>query len=251
MNLKKNDKIILIVGVVILIVAGAGIALYNAPSSDDATADTDDANEMEYEYTWTQRTGSKTIESPMVSKDSAFEQSYSVDAPDGCVLTQVTVNIDWIDDNTFGLIRTKGKDTLTAEVSLEGKSKEETSEMEGNHSFSYNVNTMPQDGSVDATTESEAKSELDEEFMDQNSADFDVTLNIETGEPWWRFLLNRDNGNTVDISVDYTYYTHELTEPDNDDGGDDTKTTGDDDVTVSSHQLGEFYVNLAYGRGMI
>lgn len=249
MNLKKNDKIILIVGVVILIVAGAGIALYSAPSSDDTIIDTDDTD-MEYKYTWTQRTGSKTIESPMVDKSSAFEGSYSVDSTSGSVLTQVTVNIDWKDDNTFGLLRTKGADTLTVEVSLDGKSRDETSELEGNHSFSYNVNTMPQDGSVDATALSDAKSQLEEEFMDKNNADFDVMLNIETGEPWWRVLQNfKDKGNTVDISVEYTYYTHELLEPEDD--GDDTKTTGDDDVIVSSHQLGEFYVNLGYGRGMI
>jgi len=249
MNLKKNDKIILIVGVVNLIVAGAGIALYSAPSSDDTILDTNDTD-MEYKYTWTQRTGSKAIESPMVDKGSPFERSYSIESASGSVLTQVMVNIDWKDDNTFGLLRTKGADTLTVEVSLDGKSRDESSELEGNHSFSYNVNSMPKDGAVDALSSSEAASKLKEEFMDENTADFDVTLNIETGEPWWRLLQNfKDKGNTVDISVEYTYYTHELLEPE--DEGDDTKTTGDDGVIVSSHQLGEFYVNLGHGRGMI
>jgi len=249
MNLKRNDKIILVVGVVILIVAGAGIALYNAPSSENDDGGVTDSDDMYYEYSWMQKTGTESIESPMVDKSSPFEQAYTINGPSGCVLTQVTVNIDWVDDNTFGLLRTKGQDTLTAEVSLDGKTLEETSEMEGNHSFSFNINTMPRDGSINGSSSSDAASKLDDEYDGKNSADFDVLLSIETGEPWWRFLLNRDNGNTVDISVEYTYYTHELTEVDDDD--DDTKTTGDDDVVVSSHALGDFYVNLGYGRGMI
>jgi hypothetical protein len=249
MNLKRNDKIILIVGVVILIVAGAGIALYNAPSSENDGIDATDSDDMYYDYSWMQNTGSETIESPMVDKNTPFEQAYTINGPSGCVLTQVTVNIDWIDDNTFGLLRTKGQDTLTAEVSLNGKSLEETSEMEGNHSFAFNVNSMPRDGSINGSSASDVASKLKEEYKDKNSADFDVLITIETGEPWWRFLLNRDNGNEVDISVEYTYYTHELTEVDDND--DDTKSTGDDDIIVSSHALGEFYVNLGYGRGMI
>jgi len=163
-----------------------------------------------YQYTWIQKTGSATIESPMVEKNIPFEQAYTINGPSSCVLTQVTAHINWKDDNTFGLLRTKGQDTLTAEVSLNGKSLEETSEMEGDYSFAFNVNSIPQDGSISGTSMNDAASKINEEYAGKNSADFDVLLTIEIGEPWWRFLLNRDDGNEVDISFEYTYYVYEL-----------------------------------------
>jgi flagellar basal body-associated protein FliL len=54
MKLKKNDKIILIVGVVILIAAGAGIALYTIEDSDDTDVK-EDSNL--FSYTWIKREG--------------------------------------------------------------------------------------------------------------------------------------------------------------------------------------------------
>lgn len=250
MNLKRNDKIILIIGVVILIVAGAGIALYNAPSYADNDDNMEDADEMYYRYAWMQDSGSKHVETPMVNEDSSFEGSYTAESPVGSVLTQIIVHIDWKDDNTFGLLRTKGKDILTAEVTLDGETLDENSEMEGNLTFPFNINSMPIDGRINASSEQEATSKLETKYADENTANFDVTLMIETGEPWWRFLFNRDNGNEVDISIEYTYYKNELTEVENDDM---RSTGGEDEFVVSSHShsIGEFYVNLGYGRGMI
>lgn len=249
MNLKRNDKIILIVGVVILIIAGAGIALYSTPS-EDLDIDTEDTSEMYYEYEWNQKKGSESVESPTLVEGTPFEQGYTITSPSGTILTQVTVHVDWVDDNTFGILRTKGQDTVTAEISLNGKSSDDSSsEVEGNLSFPFNVNSMPRTGDINASTSREASSQLIEKYKGMNTADFDVMLNIETGEPWWRFLFNRDKGNMVEISVSYTYYDYDLMEVENHDNS--MKTTGDDDITVSSHALGEFYVNLGYGRSMI
>jgi len=249
MNLKRNDKIILIVGVVILIVAGAGIALYNAPS-EDLDVDTKDMSETYYEYEWDVKRGSETIESPTLEEGTPFEKAYTITSPAGTVLTQVKLNVVWVDDNTYGILRTKGQDTVTAEIKLDGKSDEDSSsEVNGNLSFQFNVNSMPRSGEINASTSRDASSQLTEEYRGMNSADFDVLLNIETGEPWWRFLFNRDKGNVVDISIDYTYYEYDLTEVENHDNS--IKTSGEDDITVSSHALGEFYVNLGYGRSMI
>jgi hypothetical protein len=248
MNLKRNDKIILIVGVVILIIAGAGIALYNTPS-DNVDIEDKDTNEMYYEYTWEPESGSEAVESPMVEDGTPFEESYNIKSPSGSVLTQLVVNIEWEDDNTFGIFRTKGKDILTAEVTVDGRKLDATSELNGNDNFSFNINTMPKEGEINASSSSYAATKLNEKFNGKNEADFDISLDLEVGEPWWRLLFNKDTGNTVDISVKYTYYYYDLSEVDN---GDDWKTSGnDDDITVSSHAIGEFYVNLGYGRGMI
>ena len=250
MNLKRNDKIILIVGVVILIIAGAGIALYKTPT-ENGDIDTIKKDGNYYDYSWESDTKTKSIQSPMVEKDSPFEETFTITGiPDGAVLTQLTVMIDWIDDKTFGILRTKGQDTLTIEVIQDGKPLDDTSVMEGNHSFSFNINSMPRDGRINASSTSDAVSKLNNEYKDMNEADFEVTLTIEPGEPRWRLLFRKDKGNIVDISAKYTYYMYDLTEVDDDDmkssGGD-----GDDGVKVTNHYLGEFYVNLGYGRGMI
>lgn len=248
MNLKRNDKIILIVGVVILIIAGAGIALYNTPSDNSGIEDKN-IDEMYYEYTWEQKSGTEGVESPRVEDGTPFENSYKIKSPVGTVLTQIVVNVKWEDDNTYGLFRTKGKDVLSMEVTLDGRKLDDSSEMNGNHNFSFNINSMPKEGEINASSSSYAATKLNEEFDGKNQADFDVSLNIEVGEPRWRFLFNKDTGNTVDISVEYTYYNYDLTEIEDED---DWKTSGnDEDITVSSHAIGEFYVNLGYGRGMI
>ena len=60
----------------------------------------------------------------------------------------------------------------------------------------------------------------------------------------------RDKGNEFDLVATYTYYTYDLDDTDSSDDNDDdddTKNTGDD----FGHNVGEFYVNLGYGRGMI
>ena len=248
MNLKKNDKIILIVGVVILIIAGAGIALYNTPSdSSDIENMIDD--DKSFEYTWSDYSGSKTLDNPMVEKDTLFSETWSIESPAGTVLTDIKVNIQLQDDNTFGLLRTKGQDVLSATVSCDGKSMDGETTLEGNENFSYDINSKPSDGTKEGSSQSDVESLLSDEFDNMNKANVKVELSIETGEPAWRILKNRrDQGNEVEISVEYKYYRYSLDEVE-----DDMKQSGsdEDDVTVSSHYLGEFYVNLGYGRGMI
>jgi flagellar basal body-associated protein FliL len=248
MNLKKNDKIILIVGVVILIIAGAGIALYNTPS-DNSDNETDVNDEMPFEFTWSKEMGTANLNNPMVEKDTLFTDMYKLKSPDGTVLTDVKVNIKWEDDNTFGILRTKGQDVLTSKVICDGKSKEEVTTLKGNDNFTYTINSIPESGTKYGMSKSEVNSDLNDEFNNMNTADIEFELSIEPGEPRWRFLLNRDTGNEVELSLEYTYYKLSLNEMDDD----DTKSSGSsgDDVEVSSHMLGEFYVNLGYGRGMI
>ena len=58
MPLKKNDKIILIVGVVIIIAAAIGIALYTSVDSDDLEIPEEPENKT-FEVSWTKN--SKTM----------------------------------------------------------------------------------------------------------------------------------------------------------------------------------------------
>jgi hypothetical protein len=252
MDLKRNDKIILIVGVVILIVAGAGIALYNTPSDSNNINNDNNEGDYYFEYNWEEKTGSLGTISPRVEKGTDFEDTYNIKIPDGAVLTQIKVNIKWEDDKTFGIFRTRGQDVLSETVTFKGSPNDKESTLKGNDNFTFKVNTVPKDGNMYASSTDEFQSELEKEFGNMDTAEIDVMLSIMPGEPGWRLLFRKDTGNEVDITIDYTYYNYDYSYDMED--GDDMKSSGsngDDGVNVGNHYLGEFYVNLGYGRGMI
>ena len=251
MNLKKNDKIILVVGVVILIVAGAGIALYTAPGSDND--DVGEASQQsDYMSSWIKKTGEVSLDDILeASKSEPFTKTVSINPSSQCVLTNVEFDLDWMDDRTFGLFKNKGLDTLTFEVSRNGNTKTESSTGEGNHTFSFNINSKPMEETIEAESESDAEDWFLSQIAGKNSETFDVTVTVDIGEPRFRLIKYfRDKGNDFDLSVEYTYYTLEIGM---DDGDDDTKPSGgnDDDVITNNHYVGEFYINLGFGRSMI
>ncbi len=252
MNMKKNDKIILIVGVVILIVAGVGIAFYTSPVGEEPVGEAD-LNNMSYTYTWVQKTGEKIIgESLFSGKDTPYEDSVSIQENSGSVITHVEFQLNWEDDVTYGLLMKKGLDTLTAEISHKTETKTETSKGSGNFSFVYTINERPTDGTIEVVSLEDAKDQIESEISGKNSASFNVAVNVEIGERIYRiFKFLKDKGNDFELSATYTYYTYALqeSEPPENETSDDTKTTGDQDGF--DHNVGEFYVKLGYGRGMI
>jgi hypothetical protein len=84
----------------------------------------------------------------------------------------------------------------------------------------------------------------------KNEVDVDVSVSVQIGERFPRiFKIRRDQGNDFDLKASYTYYKYTLEEPEEpNDDDDDVKPSGDDG---SNHNIGEFYINLGYGRGMI
>ena len=252
MKLKKNDKIILIVGVVILIASGAGIALYNVDDSDDSSLVED--SEMTYEYTWTKKTGEANLGSNIYAgKGDTYDSSITLTTPTGSVLTKVDIELSWEDDCTYGLLKkNKGQDILEGTITY--GSKEESMESVGSDNItkSFTINNMPKTDAVQATSEQDAKDAINELISGDNKATFAFYIDITPGEKIWRLLKwTRDKGNEFDLTATYTYYTYELDTTDSSDGddddGDDTKNTGAD----FGHNVGEFYINLGYGRGMI
>lgn len=251
MDLKKNDKMILVAGVVILVIAAIGVAVYTSPDTDDIKAGDTEPEYETYSYTWTRNTGETTIGGSLyVGKKSPYSDSFTITASSGSVLTDVEVQINWEDDSTYGLLIKKGKDTLTADVSQQGgETIQESSEGSGNMTFAFNLNDIPSSDSVLAEDKSDAGSIIDGMFSGENDESFDVEASIETGERMIRILkFLKDKGNDFELKAKYTYYVYEIEEPEEPDEDED-KTTGDDGGYHAA--LGEFYKNLCYGRGMI
>ena len=252
MDLKKNDKLILVVGVVILVVAAVGVAVYTSPDTEDIKAGDTEAEYKSYYYSWSINSGETTIgDSLYAGKNSPYSDSFTITSPSGSILTSVEVHINWEDDNTYGLLIKKGEDTLTSDIGLQGReSTIESSKGSGNLTFNYKLNDIPSSDYVLAEDMTDAESIIDGMFSGENAASFNAEISVETGERLWRPLnFLRDKGNEFELKAKYTYYIYMVEEPEENNVDDEDINTGYDGGYNTS--LGEFYKNLCYGRGMI
>jgi len=247
MNLKKSDKLIAIVGVVILIVAAIGIVLYTSTDKDD----NDIVPEGDVFYvTWTEDTGEMPPIEGYVGKSGVYSEPFTITGvPAGRILTGVDVQIVWEDDNTHMGILSQGVDTLTAEIGLAGgEAKPDVTQGIGNNTLSFTINDKPYGETIDAEDLSEADQIVYDMTQGKNGASFDVTITVQTGEKLRRPLQYlKDKGNGFELKVTYTYYTpiveqEVLSEEDDND---------DDDMTESSFPYSEFYRNIGCGRSAI
>jgi len=231
MNLKRNDKIIAVVGVVILVIAAIGIIFYYS-NEDTEEKDTDDEIDTFYvQWERKEETG-QTITG--TSEGETYMDSITVSAPQGCVLTNVEMTLSFEDDNIWGLIFKKGYDTLDAKIT--GPSSSNVNELgpmtgEGNETLRIGVYDIPSSMDIEAETEEDAKQIAEEEYMDSDSAEFDIEVTITAGEKFKflmpiRSLLNtlKDKGDDFDLSIKYTYY--EPVVEGHEDDGDDNDETG-------------------------
>ena len=237
-NLRKSDKLIAIVGVIILIVAGVGIALYtSAPETKSIV----EPKEMLYYPVFTAEYGEMTI-SEYAGK--IYSDTITIDGvPSGGILTSVDFHITWQDDKTIGLIIKRGYDTLTADISYMGETKTHSDSGSGNETLSFSINSVPFVDSIEAEDEMEARDLLYQMVSGKSEATFDISVVVKTGEPLRRPLKYLgDKGNAFEIKVTYNYYRVDL----------EVEETGDDndDDTVSNSYQDRIY-QTSRGRDWI
>ncbi|MDH7516977.1 MAG: hypothetical protein QHH19_01335 [Candidatus Thermoplasmatota archaeon] len=204
MVLSRNDKIITVSAVVILIVAAFAIVLYQEPAPEITIT----PMTKTYDVIWTRQTGQKTITNLYAEKKKPYNGNFSVDVPEGSVLTSADVQITWKDDHIYGLILKRGYDTLTVKISLGGKTELYSDKGSGNKTFTFNINDIPTVDSVEANDTTAAEDIINDMFSDKNSASFDVTASVKTGERIIRLLkFLKDKGNGFNLKVTYEYYT--------------------------------------------
>ena len=235
MSLKKTDKIIAVVGVVIIIVAIAGILFYF--ETEDDVDDGEPKDEMnEFMVEWQEY----SAEMPCI-KESAktkYNDSINIMVAEGCVIKDVVVEISWSDDHVvnFALPNRKGQDTLKAMFRVIGSGDEfpHTSTGSGseNHTFLLYA-SMPQDEIIeDAEDIYDAEEMVKEQYSGKNSVDIDVEVKVNIGEKFAlrpMKLLNKllDKGDDFEIMVKYNYYKPYISEmeSDNDDGEENNDTS--------------------------
>ena len=253
MNLKQSDKLIAIIGVIILVVAGIAIIFYTSAEKNNEEVFTN-TEKKSFDVIWEKKTGTGKIDE---TASKTYDDTITISSNDHSIITNVNFNLIWEDDNTWGIMK-NGKDTLKVEIKPEeGSSKEDQSTGSGNMSFDFSVSTVERQGYVEAKDEDSAEDMLLNQIKGDNEASFDITVTVKTGEKFkllqpirslLHLLIFKDKGNDFEIKYTYTYYTFKIEQPE-EDNSDDDKTT--DIGSGSNGAIGNFYMNLAYGRSFI
>lgn len=218
-NLKKNDKLIIIIAVIIIIISGIGIAAYNPPEDEGKEKTVDIQNN--YSVDWDVRSGFKTY-SDFAGKSSPYEDTFSINIGN---LKEIKFNLTWVDNIKF--IFGFGSDTLILEVTTPDGEVYEESDKSGNIEIPIAVNSMPSSDIIVANDSSDAGEKLrnepyfDDKWMNEN---FNIKISVKIGEI--RILRKiRDKGNDFNLEVTYEYYSGTLTEIENDKTGDIEETS--------------------------
>jgi hypothetical protein len=223
MNLKRSDKIIAAVGVIILIIAAIGIILY--VESEDDVDEISSRKEIKYEVEWTHASDSLdtitgNVGRPILQRSGTYTKPFEVTVPDGNVLTKVDVCITWNDDNKYGLQNNKGLDELTAKFTYGEATETHKKTGSGNETFTFTIYDAPEpltEVITDAESMSDAKDMVLEDHKEKNTASFETKITVKIGETLFRPLkYMKDKGNNFKIHVTYYCYTLDINEIEND-----------------------------------
>ena len=240
MALKKSDKIIAVVGVIILIVAIFGIILY--AGTEESTEEEGEKKVISYQVEWIP--GYDTInKNGFAGRNSNYNEPFDIEvAKPGSVITKVDVNITWKDTRTYGIIIKGGADTLKADITLVGgETKTHKGTGKGNESLTFIVNETPQNGIIEDVADIlEAEQKIIDEFANKNTASFETKVTVTTGEKLGlrpikliRYML--DKGENFKLEITYYYVYPEITEVEEDNSNDDIITGGFHDIYTSTN----------------
>jgi len=214
MNLKKNDKVILIVGVVILIVAAIAIAFYTSADVDDSNIFTE-SDKKTFDITWNEMKTDK----PVIKKKKKKSYSTAKIGKPGAEPESKTSIKQGNMTFSFNVNDRPSDDYVEAENLDEAKEIVDQwfpNENEASFDVKVNVNTGEK-------------------------------LRLR---PIKLLRYFQDKGNNFKLKITYSYYILNIEEPEEDgnDGNDVPPTGLGGDYNGA---CGEFYKNLCYGRGMI
>jgi hypothetical protein len=234
MVLKKSDKIIAVVGVIILIVAAVGIFLYYE-REDDGEIGTKDGEGLKTFYV-TYKENEQFPETPD-NKDTTIKPRLLNSRTQPYVgkveitkqnLKSVTFIVEYA-DTVRGFLGVRflsniGADTLTITVKdKDGKVVDKTKTIEGSGNATISVTDISSPislESIEAENLQDAYDLLEEEFITYEES-YTITISLKTGL-WGRFreILGKD---TFTLKITSTCYNYELeeSEKDNNPGDDD------------------------------
>ena len=257
MSLKRSDKIIAVVGVIILILAAIGVIIYTQPE-DDEPEKTTDLEKQTYMVSY------KTVDGSPLSKNFQIKKPFLLSKGASAVDEATFIISQYnIKDVTFKIVYNddvprKG-DTLEVTITAPDGNDYQcenivgSSGEEGKLVTIKDVNQMITVPSIEAESEEDAQTEL-ESYYKSNFMDHAFKINIQLTIAEKLGLLNqiqklleRVKKDSVSIEMTYTYYQYTLeteTEADGDNDDDD----GDNNPSGYNGGLGSYFNSMTYGN---
>lgn len=207
-SLKKNDKIIIIVAIVILVIAGAGVAMYQSPQPRDDFLPSN-IDQDSYNVTWIVRNGSADTISEYAYKNAPHQGKMQINEGN---IKSITFNMTWIDDR-MTMLKRMGLDTLTLEVTtpdgMTYTQSNTSARITGAGTITLTVaGIIPPDQPIEAEDQDDAQTKLMiSPYYDDSWTDKDIFINVSVKIGEIRLLKKiRDKGNGFDLEITYQYY---------------------------------------------
>ena len=227
-SLKKNDKIIVIAAIAVILIAGAGIAAYSPEDQDNIQLP---MNGNQYTITWKTTSGITETLSGFASKDAVKKDIFTIDDNN---IKSITLNMSWVDDKTtllgrFGLdtLQLKVTDPDGVEYQKQMTSAKKTGQ--GKVSITISVNDRhPTVEVIEANSSIEAEETVRSEYPSEKftNKEFQIAVSCLIGE---KRIIKKffEKGNNYNIEISHDYYyptaTEEMTSNDNGDIMNDPK----------------------------
>ena len=246
MNLKKNDKIIAIVGVIILIVAAIGIIIYTPqdeektiePTEEEKTIFNIKVDEREESITKTFTFNNKSLLQRLFlkMKSSLSEDLFTIDREN---IKDIEFKVFYEDSKRGFLLKgLVGNDKLDVTI-IDPDGTEKAIERitgSGNDTVEFGpIATMIDISPIEANSTSEADDELEsriaETMSDWDGETFSIYAEHKVAETFRLLLRLRERLDTdsFDVEITYTYYDYSLEESTTEYDGDNDEDTGDTD----------------------
>ncbi len=225
MNLKKNDKIIAVVGVIILIVAAIGIIIYTPQDDKDQIEPPKEEktlfNVLYDEVTVTSETITKTFGGGLLLKSASQisdDELFTITREN---VKSVEFNITYKDNKVGGLFGLLfkgmiGNDKLDVKIMDPDGTEKAAPKISGSGNVMVEfigINQMIDTSPIEAESESEAIEELESRYVsswkDQSFAMTATHKVSETLRPLLR-LRERLDKDSFDIDITYTYYDYDV-----------------------------------------
>lgn len=217
MNLKKSDKIIAVVGVIILITAGISIAVIIS-SEEKKEEETGEAGKLLFDVYTDMETVEQGSETYSIAKKplgkgagGAFVNIGDIDN-----LKSVDIAILYDDAKTGPLGRFVDQITITV-TDPDGNIADVKTITSGNETFSFfAINDMISTEPIEAETWEEAEDFLEGRYVSRwKNGEFNIKVDYKMSEPLRRpilRLLERLSKDTFSVEISYTYYSYSLLE---------------------------------------
>jgi hypothetical protein len=209
-SLKKNDKIIILVAIFVIVIAAVGIALYSQPQTVTPPPAGTTTTSQSFNVSWVARNVTLDTISGFAGKKAPFTHGIEIDQGN---IISITFNLTWIDDHATFLGR-MGLDRLTLAITtLDGDVQQASNTSApktrtGTDSITLESHIIPPIGPIKADDATSAQAQLgkkpylDDSWMNRN---FSITVSDKIGE---KRILPRllDKGNAFTLQISYQYY---------------------------------------------